>query len=388
RWLRVIATLDAYFARSSSSPEADGALTDLPLSLLLPALQFFCGDEEGIAARCCCCNQCLGFPSSSSSSSSSEGKECWQRSSKVWRDCLYRVLPRHDLHNDLCEILVSKSLGCFCLRSSREQEIANQLRAYKATLLTSLEQMQAAAAALQQLQHEMQLLQLQHRHHLRVAQHLQERLQKQQQPQQQLQQQLQEAEAAAAETAEKMHEATEQSKQHERDFAGHTQRCELYVSFLGDLLLCHPSMLRREIAKQHVQQQQQHCEEQQQEPQQGEAGAAAAAAATGECLLDLLWRIVTAAEAATKRLQSFALRVLMKLLLLGLVQQQQLQKEQQQRHDQQQQQQQDMEQTQAVLASRFEVLLEALYLQPVLQHQYREHEKYVSLLLAAAPSSS
>ena len=232
--------------------------------------------------------------------------------------------------------LVCKSLGCFCLRSSKEQEIANQLRAYKATLLTSLEQMQAAAAALQQLQHDMQLFQMRHNHHTQRAQYLRQEL------------------------------------QHERDFAGHTQRCELYVAFLGDLLLCHPSMLRREMAKQQLQQQQQ-LEEQQEQQQGGEATATAA----GECLLDLLWKVVTATEAATKRLQSFALRVLMKLLLLGLVLQQQQQRHQQLHQEQQQQEQQQQEHQQAILAARLEVLLEALYLQPVLQHQYREHEKYV-----------
>ena len=160
--------------------------------------------------------------------------------------------------------------------------------------------------------------------------------------------------------------------QHERDFAGHTQRCELYVAFLGDLLLCHPSMLRREMAKQQLQQQQQ-LEEQQEQQQGWEATATAA----GECLLDLLWKVVTATEAATKRLQSFALRVLMKLLLLGLVLQQQQQRHQQLHQEQQQQEQQQQEHQQAILAARLEVLLEALYLQPVLQHQYREHEKYV-----------
>lgn len=110
RWLRVVATLDAYFARSSTSPDVDGALTDVPVSLLLPALQFFCNDEEGIAARCCCCSECLGFSSTNSSSSDTSSNksaqaQCWQRSSKTWRECLYRVLPRHELHNDLCEIV-------------------------------------------------------------------------------------------------------------------------------------------------------------------------------------------------------------------------------------------------------------------------------------------
>ncbi|OEH78762.1 hypothetical protein cyc_09005 [Cyclospora cayetanensis] len=216
------------------------------------------------------------------------------------RDCLYRVLPRHELHNDLCEVLVSKSLGCFCLLSSREQEITNQLRAYKATLLTSLEQMQTAATALQQLQHEVQLLQLHRSHHSALEQRLRAQLQQllEQQPteeqnskrqQAHLQQQIEKAQAAAAEATEKLHDATVQSKQ-----------------------------------------------------------------------------IVTASEAATKRLQSFALRVLMKLLLLSLAQEKQNGDERE-----------DAEKAQLIFGERLEILLEFLYLQPVLQNQYREHVKYI-----------
>ncbi|PHJ14970.1 hypothetical protein CSUI_011219, partial [Cystoisospora suis] len=60
-----------------------------------------------------------------------------------------RIKQRSPIHADLAEILITKSLGCFCLLSPREEEVKRQLKAYHVSLLTSLAELQSTARALQ-----------------------------------------------------------------------------------------------------------------------------------------------------------------------------------------------------------------------------------------------
>lgn len=159
------------------------------------------------------------------------------------------------------------------------------------------------------------------------------------------------------------------SLQQEREFAAHMQRSELYVCFLGDALLCHPGTLEAEEKKQRDPEEQllllqrQGSQENGQEAEARE-GDCSEQQPQGLCLLDLLWKIATSAESATKRVQSFALKALLKLLLLQLA-------------GNRLQALEENPRLLRVVGARVACLLEVTFLQPALEHHFLEFSKFV-----------
>lgn len=114
-------------------------------------------------------------------------------------------------------------------------------------------------------------------------------------------------------------------------------RCELYCCFAGDVLLCHPTLLRNEVYRQQAPvsytglkkdacktsssaADEEGVEEGHEDvlPQDKSSSSLSALGSTSSSLLDLLWRIAIGAEVSTKKLQSTCLVVLVKLLILHL----------------------------------------------------------------------
>ncbi|KFH17927.1 hypothetical protein TGMAS_312190, partial [Toxoplasma gondii MAS] len=420
RWFRVSCILDAFFARSSSNGSVDPALSDIPSSILLPALEFYCNEADAFAfcVSSCCCKACCAAsaaPASLSGDTQSgeadrrrpagdeenpeeKSMQCWRDRDQRLQEAALGIRSRAPLHSDLCEVLVTKSLGCFCLLSTRQQEVAKQLKAYHVSLLASLGELQSTSLYLQQrLSHQQTLvvaareadecMARRERRFLlllredeeaqrgedaarerQAAKPAKQRGKSREERERELadaRQAVDEASRTSEQVADECRKVAAQIQEAESAFTSHMLRCELYVCFLGDLLLSHPVLLQSEASKQAVL-------------------LPAAEETSATCsLLDLLWHIATGEEASTKQLQSMALAVLLKLLVLPLAEDSE-EREQaagspkpEETKEPRQGTDATLTQLQRVVADRLRVLLEVVYLQPTLESGSREVMNYV-----------
>ncbi|CBZ55154.1 conserved hypothetical protein [Neospora caninum Liverpool] len=414
RWFRVSCILDAFFARSSSNGSVDPALSDIPSSILLPALEFYCNEADAFSfcVASCCCEVCCAASSTPASltgdkrsgdaSARRDGEEaeegqslkCWRERDQRLQEAALGIRCKSPLHSDLCEVLVTKSLGCFCLLSTRHHEVAKQLKAYHVSLLASLGELQSTSACLQQsLNHQQALLveereaeeRLSRRERrllllLREEEEREERApregrlaktrdkkkgksrEEREVDIESARQGVDEATAATKHVAEECRKIAAQIQEAESAFTSHMLRCELYVCFLGDLLLSHPTLLQSEVAKQSVLL-----------PSPENANSSSS-------LLNLLWQIATGEEASTKQLQSMALAVLLKLLVLPLAEDEEGREASGDRLENASLQKGAdalLTHLQRVVGDRLRVLLEVVYLQPTLESGSREVMNYV-----------
>ncbi|PHJ18187.1 hypothetical protein CSUI_007988, partial [Cystoisospora suis] len=128
-------------------------------------------------------------------------------------------------------------------------------------------------------------------------------------------------------------------------------RCEVYCCFAGDVLLCHPSLLKDEVYRQqapfsytgggggmnvrkdHFSAYSSSLKERQNEEgeeiygnsellhpssEHHDLSSSSASSSSSSSLLDLLWKVAIGEEVSTKKLQSVCLSVLVKLLILHL----------------------------------------------------------------------
>ncbi|PFH34182.1 hypothetical protein BESB_073340 [Besnoitia besnoiti] len=400
RWFRISCVLDAFFARSQSNCTVDPALSDIPSSTLLPALEFYCNGAEAFSfcVTACCCEACCSAggasPARKAEEEEDEGESfstCWKARDPRLQEAALQIRGRAALHSDLCEVLVTKSLGCFCLLSTRHSEVAKQLKAYHVSLLASLGELQATSSFLHQqislqqawllesrerqerlARRERRLLQLLSEDDEARAREEEEKMRpkegrrrKREKTQEERSRELDEArrgvaEAAAAssEVSEECEKIAAQIQELESAFTSHMLRCELYVCFLGDLLLSHPALLQSEAARQAP------------PASQGEGAEKSAS------LLNLLWHIATGEEASTKQLQSMTLAVLLKLLVLPLAEDER-DAGGAERNEDKAQVDAALTQLQRVAADRLRVLMEVVYLQPTLESGTREVMNYV-----------
>ncbi|KEP63512.1 UNVERIFIED_CONTAM: hypothetical protein HHA_312190 [Hammondia hammondi] len=422
RWFRVSCILDAFFARSSSNGSVDPALSDIPSSILLPALEFYCNEADAFAfcVSSCCCKACCAASATPASLSGDKqsGEEadrrrrvgdeenpedeksmqCWRNRDQRLQEAALGIRSRAPLHSDLCEVLVTKSLGCFCLLSTRQQEVAKQLKAYHVSLLASLGELQSTSLYLQQsLSHQQTLVvaareadecverrerrlllllredeeqrgedAVRERQEVKRAKQRGKSREERERELGDARQAVDEASRTSEQVADECRKVAAQIQEAESAFTSHMLRCELYVCFLGDLLLSHPTLLQCEASKQSV------------------LLPPAEDASASSSLLDLLWHIATGEEASTKQLQSMALAVLLKLLVLPLAEDRE--EREQASGSRQPEETKEPEkkgtdatltQLQRVVADRLRVLLEVVYLQPTLESGSREVMNYV-----------